>query len=88
MKEKVVCTAREDEHPPKRDHLQSRPAYHTDLSDAEWTRLRNCLPVPRAAGRPRRHCLREIFDAIFYVLIPFRSVDGIMGSCQRYSTHR
>lgn len=68
MKEKVVCTAREDEHPPKRDHLQSRPAYHTDLSDAEWTRLRNCLPVPRAAGRPRRHCLREIFDAIFYVL--------------------
>gem|GEM_PF-4731184 len=22
------------------------------------------------------------------VVIPFRSVDGIMGSCQRYSTHR
>jgi len=45
-----------------------RQRYHTDLSDAEWGHLRGCLPVPKAAGSPRRHCLREIFDAIFYVL--------------------
>lgn len=45
-----------------------RRPYSTDLSDAEWDRLRGCLPVPRAPGRPRRYCVREIFDAIFYVL--------------------
>src|ERR671939_1835873 len=26
------------------------------------------LPTPRAAGRPRRHSLREILDAIFYMV--------------------
>jgi putative transposase len=40
----------------------------SDLSDAEWTFLRSCLPAPRARGRPRIHSVRDIFDAIFYVL--------------------
>lgn len=51
-----------------RELRSPRSGYHTDLSDAEWQRLRGCLLEPKAAGRPRRHCLREIFDAIFYVL--------------------
>jgi putative transposase len=45
-----------------------RKPYPTDLSDAQWTRLRSCLPTPKAQGRPRTHSLREVFDAIFYVL--------------------
>ena len=45
-----------------------RKLYPTDLSDAQWTRLRLCLPTPKAQGRPSTHSLREIFDAIFYVL--------------------
>jgi putative transposase len=45
-----------------------RKPYPTDLSDAQWTRLRSCLPAPKAQGRPRTHSLRDILDAIFYVL--------------------
>jgi putative transposase len=45
-----------------------RKAYQTDLSDAEWSRLEPHLPTPKASGRPRIYVLREILDAIFYVL--------------------
>jgi putative transposase len=45
-----------------------RKSYPTDLSDAQWTRLRLYLPTPNAQGRPRTHSLRDVFDAIFYVL--------------------
>jgi len=45
-----------------------RKTYPTDLSDAEWTRLRPYLPITKAEGRPRTHSLRDILDAIFYVL--------------------
>ena len=45
-----------------------RKAYQTDLSDAEWSCLESHLPVPKADGRPRLYPLREILDAIFYVL--------------------
>src|SRR5919199_6490943 len=45
-----------------------RKPYPTDLSDPEWECIEPHLPTPRAAGRPRRHSLREILDAIFYML--------------------
>ena len=45
-----------------------RKPYPTDLSDAEWKCIEPHLPTPRAAGRPRRHSLREILDAIFYMV--------------------
>src|SRR5919202_3853138 len=45
-----------------------RKPYPTDLSDDEWTRLRSYLPTPEAQGRPRTHSLRDVLDAIFYVL--------------------
>src|ERR671921_788392 len=45
-----------------------RRAYQTDLSDAEWSYIEPHLPAPKAPGRPRVHTLREILDAIFYVL--------------------
>src|SRR5918998_1574716 len=45
-----------------------RKAYQSDLSDAEWSCLEYYLPAPKADGRPRLHSLREILDAIFYVL--------------------
>ncbi len=45
-----------------------RKPYPTDLSDGEWTRLRSYLPTPKAQGRPRTHSLRDVLDAIFYVL--------------------
>ena len=45
-----------------------RKPYPTDLSDAQWARLRSCRPTPKAAGRPRIHSPRNVLDAIFYVL--------------------
>ena len=45
-----------------------RKPYPTDLSDAQWTRLRLCLPTPNVQGRPRIHSLHGVFDAFFYVL--------------------
>ena len=45
-----------------------RRAYQSDLSDEEWEVLKPHLPVPQASGRPRLHPLREIVDAVFYVL--------------------
>jgi putative transposase len=45
-----------------------RKAYQSDLSDAEWSCLKPHLPAPKAYGRPRLHCPREILDAILYIL--------------------
>ena len=45
-----------------------RKTYPTDLSDAQWTRLRSYLPTPKAEERSRTHSLRDVFDAIFYVV--------------------
>ena len=40
--------------------------YSTDLSDAEWDIIRPLLPLPKARGRKRQVCQREILNAIFY----------------------
>jgi putative transposase len=45
-----------------------RKTYPTDLSDAEWNYIEPHLPSPKGCGRPRTHSLREILNAIFYVL--------------------
>jgi putative transposase len=45
-----------------------RRAYQTDLSDAEWSYIEPHIPTPKAPGRPRVHPLREILDAIFYIV--------------------
>jgi len=45
-----------------------RKPYPTDLSDEEWSYIEPHLPAPSAPGRPRLHTLREILDAIFYIV--------------------
>src|SRR3954468_3379918 len=45
-----------------------RKAYLTDLSDAEWTCVAAQLPPPKVGGRPRLHSVRELLDAIFYIV--------------------
>ena len=45
-----------------------RKSYATDLSDSEWAFLRDRLPELPKKVKPRAHSLRDIFDAIFYVL--------------------
>jgi putative transposase len=45
-----------------------RKPYPTDLSDAEWSRLRSYLPSLKAESRLRTHSLRDVLDAIFYIV--------------------
>ena len=45
-----------------------RKPYPTDLSGGEWKYIEPHLPRPKGQGRPRIHSLREILNAIFYVL--------------------
>ena len=42
-------------------------SYLTDRSDAEWARLEPLFPSART-GRPRRHRLRTLGNALLYVL--------------------
>lgn len=48
-------------------HPQRQP-YPSDLSDAEWQTIEPLLPKPKGFGHPRTVDLREIINAIFYVL--------------------
>jgi len=45
-----------------------RRAYPTDLSDAEYAYLAPHLPAAKPRGRPRAHPVREIADAIWYLI--------------------
>lgn len=42
--------------------------YPSDLTDEEWEVIAPLLPVAVQAGRPRKYPLREIVNALFYVL--------------------
>jgi len=46
----------------------TRPRYSTDLSDAEWRILEPLLPAQRPGGRHRLYPMREVINAIQYVL--------------------
>lgn len=45
-----------------------RPAYDTDLTDAQWEILKPLIPAPKSGGRPRSLDIREVLNAIFYLL--------------------
>jgi len=69
--------------------LTKRKAYPSDLTDSEWNLLAPLLPPAKQRGRRRTVNLREIVNAIFYVLrtggpwdyLPhdFPSVDTVYG---------
>src|SRR4028119_1288834 len=52
----------------RRQHSRDGLRYETDLTDAEWAVIEPLMPEPRQRGRPRAWPLREIVNAIFYVL--------------------
>jgi transposase len=52
----------------RRRHSRALPRYRSDLTDAEWRLVAPHLPPPVECGRPRAWPLREIVNAIFYVL--------------------
>jgi putative transposase len=48
----------------RRDHLR----FASDMEDAEWLLLSFFLPAARRVGRPRKVDLREVMNAILYIL--------------------
>jgi transposase len=46
----------------------NRKAYSTDLTDAEWALLAPFIPPAVPGGRPRSTDMREVCNAIFYLL--------------------
>jgi putative transposase len=46
----------------------SRLPYPTDLTDRQWARLEPHLPPPKPGGRPRSTDVREVVNAVLYVL--------------------
>ena len=42
--------------------------YPSDLSDAEWVLVEPLIPPAKRGGRPRKVNVREVLNAIFYVL--------------------
>jgi putative transposase len=52
----------------RRQHSRESQRYETDMTTREWQVIEPRLPPPRGMGRPRQWPLREIVNAIFYVL--------------------
>ena len=52
----------------RRQHSREGLRYETDLTDREWDLISPMMPEAAKTGRPRRWPLREIMDAIFYVM--------------------
>jgi len=42
--------------------------YPSDLTDAEWAIMAPMIPPPRRGGRPRQTDMREVMNAVRYVL--------------------
>jgi len=48
--------------------MSDRRAYPSDLSDQEWAALEPLLPQAGVRGRPRETSLREVVNAVLYLL--------------------
>ena len=46
----------------------SRPAYPTDLTDEQWAILAPLIPAPHKNCRPRDADMREVMNAILYLV--------------------
>jgi putative transposase len=54
--------------PPRTATTQPRRTYDTDLTDAQWEILGALLPPAPGGGRPRETEMREVLNAILYVM--------------------
>jgi len=44
-----------------------RKRYPSDLTDQQWALLQTLIPDAKPGGRPRKHDLREVLNALFYL---------------------
>ena len=52
----------------RRQHSRDELRYGSDMTDEEWEIIAPFMPPPARTGRPREWTMREIINAIFYVL--------------------
>lgn len=45
-----------------------RKSYPTDITDEQWELLEPLIPAPKSGGRPRTVDMREVINALFYIL--------------------
>ena len=48
--------------------MDTRRAYQTDLTDAQWAQVQRFIPAPKPGGRPAKYARREIINAILYLV--------------------
>ncbi len=49
--------------------------YPTDVTDRQWHGIKDLIPPAKPAGRPRRLDMRQVINAIFYIVttgVPWR----------------
>lgn len=46
----------------------NRKPYDSDLSDEQWSIIRPMIPAPKPGGRPRTTDIREVMNAILYLV--------------------
>lgn len=51
-----------------RQQKKKRQVYPSDVSDREWKQIVSFMPPPARTGRPRSVDIREVVNAIFYLL--------------------
>jgi putative transposase len=45
-----------------------RKPYSSDVTDGQWRRIRSWIPPPKPGGRPREVDMREVVNAILYLV--------------------
>lgn len=45
-----------------------RKPYPSDVTDGQWRRIRSWIPPPKPGGRPREVDMREVVNAILYLV--------------------
>ena len=46
----------------------ARKSYMSDITDEQWELLKGFIPAAKPGGRPRKVEVREVVNAIFYIL--------------------
>jgi putative transposase len=46
--------------------METKRIFPSDLSDEQWAVLSPLLPSTKSGGRPRKHDIREVMNALLY----------------------
>jgi transposase len=61
-------------------------AYPSNLTHAQYEFLSDMIPEPKSGGRPREVEMREVLNAIFYVLVEGVRWRGLPGDFPLWQT--